>query len=93
MLADNGDVAVIAPPVEAEHGALLALLSDGEAWSTSALSIALGASARTVQRALETLHAGARVMPVGRGRARRWMVPPLTPFPTILLLPGLLPGD
>ena len=91
--ADNRDVAVIAPPVEAEHGALLALLSDGEAWSTSALSIALGASARTVQRALETLHAGARVTPVGRGRARRWMVPPLTPFPTILLLPGLLPGD
>jgi hypothetical protein len=93
VLADNRDVAVIAPPVEAEHGALLALLSDGEAWSTSALSIALGASARTVQRALETLHAGARVTPVGRGRARRWMVPPLTPFPTILLLPGLLPGD
>lgn len=87
------DMTVIAPPVEERHGALLALLSDGEAWSSSALSIALGASARTIQRALEDLHASARVTPVGRGRSRRWMMPPLPAFPTLLLLPGLLPGD
>lgn len=94
VLAPNTaqNVAVIAPPAETPHGALMALLADGEAWSTSALSIALGTSTRTVQRALEELQEAAQVTPAGRGRARRWMVPPLTPFPTILLLPGLLPG-
>ncbi|TGU67213.1 helix-turn-helix domain-containing protein, partial [Mesorhizobium sp. M00.F.Ca.ET.186.01.1.1] len=43
------EVVVLAPPVEEKHGAVLAFLADGESWSSSALAIALGASARTVQ--------------------------------------------
>jgi len=87
------EVVVLAPPVEEEHGAVLAFLADGESWSSSALAIALGASARTVQRALEDLSAQRKVQAVGRGRARRWMTPPMTGFPTVLLLPGPLPSD
>lgn len=86
------DVAVLAPPTDEAHATVLALLADGEAWSTSALALALGASQRTVQRALDDLTAAGRAQPVGRGRARRWMAPPLPGFPTILLLPAALPG-
>ncbi|TBA19397.1 helix-turn-helix domain-containing protein, partial [Rhizobium ruizarguesonis] len=75
------------------HGAVLAFLADGEAWSSSALAIALGASPRTVQRALDSLAGESKVQSFGRGRARRWMSPPLPGFPTILLLPGPLPSD
>ncbi|HUB89178.1 MAG TPA: helix-turn-helix domain-containing protein [Dyella sp.] len=87
------EVVVLAPPVEERHAAMLALLADGEAWSSSALSIALGASLRTVQRALESLAAAGKVQSFGRGRARRWMTPPVPDFPSILLLPGPLPSD
>lgn len=87
-----GEVVVLAPPVEEEHAAVLAFLADGESWSSSALAIALGASSRTVQRALEQLAQAGKVQSFGRGRARRWMTPPLPGFPTILLLPGPLPG-
>ncbi|MCJ9697193.1 helix-turn-helix domain-containing protein, partial [Rhizobium sp. PRIMUS64] len=51
------------------------------------------ASPRTVQRALDSLADEGRVQSFGRGRARRWMSPPLPGFPTILLLPGPLPSD
>jgi len=86
-------VVVIAPPVEDEHAALLALLADGESWSSSALALALAASARTVQRGLEQLAAAGKVQSYGRGRARRWMTSPLPGFTTTLLLPGPLPAD
>ncbi|WP_395408292.1 helix-turn-helix domain-containing protein [Pseudoduganella sp. UC29_106] len=95
VLAPCGDreVAVLAPPGgEGEHGALRALLSDGEAWSSSALSIALGSSPRTVQRALESLAAAGKVHSFGRGPARRWTIPSVPGFPSTLLLPGALPG-
>jgi len=88
-----GEVVVLAPPVEEPHAAVLAFLADGESWSSSALAIALGASPRTVQRALDALAAAGKVAPFGRGRARRWMTPPVPGFPTILLLPGPLPSD
>lgn len=88
-----GEVVVLAPPVEEQHGAVLAFLADGESWSSSALAIALGASARTVQRALEELSAQGKVRSFGRGRARRWLTPPMPGFPTTLLLPGPLPSD
>jgi hypothetical protein len=88
-----GETAVLAPLVEGQHGAVLAFLADGEAWSSSALAIALGASPRTVQRALDSLAGHGKVQSFGRGRARRWMSPPLPGFPTILLLPGPLPSD
>jgi hypothetical protein len=88
-----GQVMVLAPPVEEPHAAILAFLADGESWSSSALAIALGASARTVQRALDTLAEAGKVQWFGRGRARRWMTPSVPGFPTILLLPGPLPGN
>ena len=65
--------------------------SDGAAWSTSALALALGASQRTVQRALAELEAAGRVRSIGRARAQRWLAPPLAGFTTILLLPAALP--
>lgn len=89
----GGEVAVLAPPVEDENGAVLAFLSDGESWSSSALALALGASQRTVQRALDQLAAAGKVQPFGLGPARRWMTPPVPGFTTTLLLPGPLPGD
>jgi hypothetical protein len=85
------DVAVLAPPLDGEQASLLALLSDGAAWSTSALALALGASQRTVQRALAELEAEGRVRSLGRARAQRWLAPPLAGFTTILLLPASLP--
>src|SRR5580693_338197 len=87
------EVVVLAPPVEEPHAAVLAFLADGESWSSSALAIALGSSPRTVQRALDQLGAAGKVQSFGRGRARRWMTPPVPGFPTILLLPGPLPSD
>jgi hypothetical protein len=85
-------VVVLARPVEEEHAAVLALLADGESWSSSALALALAASQRTVQRALEQLAATGKVQAFGRGRARRWMTPPLPGFTTTLLLPAPLPS-
>jgi hypothetical protein len=87
------EVVVLAPPVEEQHAAVLAFLADGESWSSSALAIALGASPRTVQRALDSLATSGKAQSFGRGRARRWMTPPVPGFPTILLLPGPLPSD
>jgi hypothetical protein len=87
------EIIVLARPVEDEHAAVLALLADGESWSSSALALALGASSRTVQRALESLAGAGKVQSLGRGRARRWMTPPLPGFATTLLLPAPLPSD
>jgi len=87
------DVVVLARPVEEQHAALLAFLADGESWSSSALAMALGTSQRSVQRALDALAVAGKVQAFGRGRARRWMTPPLPGFATTLLLTALLPGD
>jgi hypothetical protein len=87
------EVVVLARPVEEKYAAVLAFLDDGESWSSSALALALGASQRTVQRALDSLAAAGKVQSFGRGRARRWMTPPLSGFTTILLLPAPLPFD
>jgi hypothetical protein len=86
-------VVVLAPPIDGDQASLVALLSDGAAWSTSALALALGASQRTVQRALVELEAAGRVRSIRRARARRWLSPPLTGFTTILLLPAALPFE
>lgn len=85
-------VIVLARPVEEQHAAVLAFLADGESWSSSALALALNASQRTVQRALDALAAAGKVQSYGRGRARRWMMPPVPGFTTTLLLPAPLPG-
>lgn len=87
------EVVVLAPPVEEQHASVLAFLADGESWSSSALAIALGASPRTVQRALDSLATTGKVQSFGHGPARRWMTPPVPGFPTTLLLPGPLPSD
>jgi DNA-binding transcriptional ArsR family regulator len=87
------EVVVLARPVEEQHAAVLAFLADGESWSSSALALALGASQRTVQRALDSLAAAGKVQPFGRGRARRWTTPPVSGFTTTLLLPAPLPTD
>jgi len=83
-------VVVLAPPIDGDQASLVALLADGAAWSTSALALALGASQRTVQRALAELDADGRVRAIGQARARRWLAPPLAGFTTILLLPAAL---
>ena len=87
------EVVVLARPVEEQHAAVLAFLADGESWSSSALALALGASQRTVQRALDSLAAAGKVQSFGGGRARRWMTPPVPGFTTTLLLPAPLPSD
>lgn len=96
-LAPQGarEVIVLARPVEERHAAALAFLADGESWSGSALALALalGASQRTVQRALKELAAAGKAQAFGRGRALRWMTPPLPGFATTLLLPAPLPAD
>jgi len=84
---------VLARPVEDEHAAVLALLADGESWSSSALALALGTSQRTAQRSLDSLAAAGKVQSFGRGRARRWTTPPVPGFATTLLLPAPLPID
>ncbi len=92
-LRSDGDVVVLVPPIDGDQASLLALLADGAAWSTSALALALGASQRTVQRALVELEAARQVRSIGRGRAQRWLSPPLAGFTTILLLPAALQLD
>jgi hypothetical protein len=84
-------IVVLAQPIDEQHGSVLAILADGEAWSSSALALTLGASQRTVQRALDQLAAKGKVQSFGRGRARRWITPPVPGFTTTLLLPDRLP--
>jgi hypothetical protein len=55
--------------------------------------LALGDSQRTVQRALDALAAQGRAQSYGRGRARRWITPPMPSFATALMLHAPLPTD
>jgi hypothetical protein len=92
LASRRAEVVVLARPIEDAHADVLALLADGEAWSSSALALALDWSQRSVQRSLEALAAAGKVDSLGRGRARRWMTPPSPGFTTALLLPSPLPG-
>jgi hypothetical protein len=87
------ETVVLARPVEEPQGAVLAFLEDGELWSSSALALALGSSQRTVQRSLESLEETGKVQSYGRGRAKRWVTPPLPGITSILLLPNQLPVE
>jgi hypothetical protein len=87
---DQRQVVVLARPVEEPHAAILACLADGEAWSSSGLALALGISQRNVQRALDALSSTSKIQSFGRGRARRWITPPVPGFTTTLLLPSPL---
>lgn len=84
------EVAVLARPLEEPHTAVLALLADGESWSSSSLALALGASQRTIQRALDALAGAGKVQSFGHGRACRWTTPPVPGIATALLLPAPL---
>ncbi len=86
------EVVLLFPPIDGEKAELLALLADGQPWSTSALALALGESQRTVQRSLADLEGSGKVRAIGRARARRWVAPPLTGIATTLLLPAPLPA-
>ncbi|WP_206950812.1 helix-turn-helix domain-containing protein [Trinickia acidisoli] len=88
MPCSANEVVVLARPVEEKHAAVLALLADGEPWSSSALALALGASQRSIQRALDALASAGKIQSLGEGRARRWMTPPVVGFATTLLLPA-----
>jgi len=81
-------VIVLAWPVEDEHARVLAILADGEAWSSSALALALSLSQRSVQRALSSLEEAGKVRSTGLARAKRWLAPSVTQFTTTLLLPA-----
>lgn len=89
--ADN--VFLLEQPVHDKHAEVLALLADGEAWSSSAIALALGSSQRSVQRKLNTLLAEAKVQSFGQGRARRWLSPVVPGFATTLLLPHSMAVD
>lgn len=95
VLAPRGTrrVVVLARPMDERHADVLALLADGESWSSSALALALDASQRTVQRALDALAAEGKVQAYGRGRARRWVTAPLPGITTTLLLPAPVPWE
>jgi len=86
-------IAVLTLPVEDANAAVLALLADGETWSSSGIALALDVSQRSVQRALDELASAGKIQPLSHGRARRWIAAPLPGFATTLLLPALLPGD
>ena len=86
------EVVVLARPVEEEHATVLAFLADGKSWTGSALALALGASQRTVQRALDSLAAAGKVQSLGRGRARRWMTPPRSGIRDDLVTPRSAAG-
>ena len=85
------EVLIVSRLSDEGFGAVLALLADGEAWSSSALALALGTSQRTVQRALDALSASGKVQCYGRSRSRRWLIPPVPGFATSLLLPASSP--
>lgn len=87
---DARKIAVLAPQADEPNAAVFAFLADGEAWSSSALAIALETSPRTVQRALQQLAADGKVQSFGNGRKRRWTIRSVPGFPTTLLLPGPL---
>ncbi len=87
------EIAVLARPVEEPQGAVLAFLEDGELWSSSALALALGSSQRTVQRSLDSLEEAGKAQSYGKGRAKRWVTPPLPGITSILLLPNQLPVE
>ena len=81
-------VRLLAPPIDSPDAAVLALLADGEGWSTLAVALALGSSQRTIQRALRALEEAGQVRSLGRGRSQRWLSAPAAGFAMTLMLPG-----
>lgn len=90
--AAGREVVVLASSGGVDHAQVLALLGDGESWSSAALAMASGRSQRAIQRSLTALAHAGKVQCHGHGRARRWTSAPLAGFTTRLLLPAL-PGS
>lgn len=89
LRARGGVVHVLVPPIDSPDSATLALLADGQPWSTAAVALALGVSQRTVQRSLAAMLAAGQVERRGAGRLQRWTIAPLLPFATCMLLPSV----
>jgi hypothetical protein len=83
---ERARVVVVLPPADGEASLLLALLRDGEAWSSSSLASASGLGQRAVQRALVELKDAGKVDAHSAGRSRRWVARPPGGFATTLLL-------
>ncbi|HYJ09377.1 MAG TPA: helix-turn-helix domain-containing protein, partial [Polyangiaceae bacterium] len=83
---DPRGITLLLPLEPGDESAVLALLGGGEAWSSSALATALGKSQRSLQRALSELEQSGRIVPLGKGRQRKWIAPASTGFATALLL-------
>ena len=83
------DVAILTHPMSGHEAQIMALLADGELWSSSALAMVLGLSTRSVQRSLQSLQEAGKIQPIGRGRSLRWTVLAAPGFPTALLMPGV----
>lgn len=80
-------VRLLLPPLTGPHADVLALLSDGQAWSTASIALALGKSQRSVQRACRALRSEAALVALGRGPYQRWLSASLQPIAPALLLP------
>jgi hypothetical protein len=83
---DERGVTLLLPLTPGDASAVLALLAGGEAWSSSALALALGKSQRSLQRALHELERSGRIHPLGKGRSQKWVAPANPGFATTLLL-------
>lgn len=92
-ICPHGDAHIVTlqAPLQEPSAALLAILADGESWTTSGLSEVLGLSQRSIQRQLSKLVFTNQVHPIGSGRKKRWRASHASDYPTTLLLPGALP--
>lgn len=89
LVPDNATAVVMIEPLAGtRHAQLLALLGDGEAWTSLAVAEALGASRRTAQRSLEALSREGLVRKQGAGSAQRWRAPGVDPIALAMLLPA-----
>lgn len=80
-------VVTLVPLISTRYPQLMALLSDGEAWTSLAIAEAMDLSRRSVQRSLEVLRREGLVQAQGAGPARRWRAVSTDPFATAMLLP------
>jgi hypothetical protein len=93
-LAVDGDAPVVTVELLTGDSALTALLADGRPWAARDLALAIGASPRTVQRALAELARAGEVDAIGNARARRWQAPSPAGIATQMFLVSLLaPAD
>src|SRR6266542_4152164 len=86
------EVVVLARPVEEEHAAVLAFLTDGESWSSSALALGTEPAHRAAgaRRACGSKQGRSRS---GAGELVVGLTPPVPGFTMTLLLPAPLPID